>query len=295
MKVLVTGATGYIGAHVVYALSKLGYEVTAVDNNWGQNDISNYAKRCVNWDIRFKNRLIKDKFSAVIHLAALTSVARSVAEPLLYYRANLLGTHNVIECLSTEHFIYCSTGAAAEPSTSPYALSKRAAEDLVSVLPNYSICRFYNVSGNNGFKKYDDSYSHLIRKAALVANGLSPSLTIFGTDYNTKDGTTIRNYTHISDIVQSIVNIIKNGPTKSVENLGNINGFSVLEVIAEIKKISGVDFPVLLAPRRAGDSATSILGAQSKFFNERHSLLDQCSSALKEENTYKSTQSQNQS
>lgn len=287
MKVLVTGATGYIGSHMVKRLAEHGYKVDAVDNNWCQNDIKPYIDRHFYWNICIPKNTIFDMgskyYDAVIHLAAKTKVSLSVKDPVSYYETNILGTHHVIKAYNADNFIYASTGAAYKPETSPYAMSKRAGEDLVSLLPKHTICRFYNVSGNDGFLKYDDGYYHIMRTCAAAANGLLDSVTINGTDYDTKDGTTIRNYTHVSDIVDSLMRIVKHGPTNQIECLGNNTGHSVLDIINTMKKVSNVDFKVLTGPRREGDSVISILPKQSQFFVESKTLEDQCISALQVE------------
>lgn len=279
-RILVTGATGYIGSHLVKKLADHGYTVTGTDFNLQQNDIKKYVTNVVDWNIHNKTKIIIQDFDAVVHLAALTKVTPSVDMPYDYYKTNIDGTHNVIQSISHDHFIYCSTGGAFRPESSPYAMSKRAGEDMMRYTKNHTICRFYNVCGNDGFKKFDDGHYHLIRKAAAVVNGLYPEIKVYGTDYSTRDGTTIRNYSHITDIVDSLVKIVDHGPTNQVECLGNTTGYTVLEVIDTMKKVSGVDFNVSYDIRRPGDLDISVLPNQSKFFTQSHTLEDQCMSAL---------------
>lgn len=284
MKILVTGATGYIGSHVVMALAEEGYTVTGTDYNLDQNNISKYVDTVIPWDIRAVYNKILPDFDTVIHLAAKTMVEPSVTNPADYYNTNIFGTINVADIMkNSPHFIYCSTGAAINPSSSPYAMSKRASEDIVSQLDKFTICRFYNVCGNNGFKKFDDGYYHLMRKAAATLNGKFSSMNVYGRDYDTPDGTAIRNYTHIKDIVSSIVSIVKHGPTQNIENLGNEHGYSVAEVINAMEEVSGKKMITNYKERRKGDTGKSVLPNQSKFFNELCSLKDQCLSALENE------------
>lgn len=298
MKIMVTGATGYIGAHLVKALSDHGHKIIATDyNNYG-NDIQPYIHHFIDWDIRDPLNC-EDYYDAVVHLAAATKVHQSVITPYNYYKTNVNGTKNVIDHASTEHFIYCSTGSAFNPSSSPYAATKYGGElvtkeysDLYSY--DYSLLRFYNVSGNNGFQKYDDEVSHLIRRAARVANSVlhkrnNPeyqSLSIYGTDYDTRDGTCVRNYTHVIDIVNGIMNVLHNTPTNDIVCLGSPEGFTVREVIDTMKKVSGVDFTVVEEDRRAGDIAISSVPVQSPFFEQKYSLEDMCRDALEHEVFY---------
>lgn len=281
-KILITGATGYIGSHLVRALANRGYIVDGLDYNIEQNDISDYVQILFNLDITGTFTLTKE-YDTIVHLAAKTMVAKSVANPMDYYKTNLLGTQNILSRCKFKHFVYGSTGSAFQPESSPYAMSKRAAEDLICLLDNYTVARFYNVSGNNGFKKFDDSFYHLIRKAAAVANGKFDCLDIYGDDYNTPDGTTIRNYTHITDIVNGLVNIIEYGSTNRIECLGSETGYSVKEVISAMNEACGFEIKTQIKPRRPGEVEISVLPEQSKFFKQTHSLVDQCKSALEME------------
>lgn len=283
MNILVTGAAGYIGSHLVKKLTDYGHQVDGLDNDWSQNDIDKYLAKKITQDIIELNSPISKNYDTVFHLAAKTKVSLSVLDPLSYFKTNIIGTANILNYCSFNHFIYASTGAAYNPNTSPYALSKKAGEDLVRLLDKHTICRFYNVSGNDGFMKFDDGYYHIVRTAAAAANKILPHVTINGNDYETPDGTTIRNYTHIKDIVDSLVRINDYGNTNNIECLGNTTGYSVLEVINAMKKVSGCDFKVLYGPRRDGDSVRSVLPNQSKFFIESNTLEDQCISALNAE------------
>lgn len=295
MKILVTGAAGYIGSHTVAALSKYGHTVTATDFRY-QNDINHHISEYIHWDIREPMLSPKDEYDAVVHIAAATKVGASVLDPQKYYETNMNGTYNVISKVETDHFVYCSTGSAFNPTSSPYAATKYGGELITRTFCNdkHSLIRFYNVSGNNGFYKFDDEVSHLIRRAARVANNILwqkndseySSMSIYGTDYDTRDGTCVRNYTHINDIVSGIVSVVDNGPTNDVVCLGSKEGFTVKEVIDTMKKVSGVDFEVNLADRRAGDVAVSTVPEPSVHFNELHTLEQMCEDALEYEKNF---------
>lgn len=281
--VLVTGATGYIGSHVVKRLYEAGYSVTGTDFNLEQNDITPYVDDLINWDIRTPGP-ITQHFDAVVHLAALTRVSDSVADPDSFYKTNVNGTVNLVHAVDFDHFVFCSTGSAFHPTSSPYAASKAIAEGFIQTLvPNYSICRFYNVSGNEGFQKFDDERSHLIRRLAATANGAYPDFRIFGRDYPTRDGTAVRSYVHVSDIADAIVRVVDHGPTTRVECFGTTTGYTVEEVFDAMTQVSGKNILKVYEPRRAGDIAESTMPEQSVFFVERHSLKDQCKSALQYE------------
>src|SRR6056300_410328 len=170
MKILVTGATGYIGAHYVKVAADHGHEVVATDFNFNQNNIEKYSSQIIDWDFR-KPSPMKISVDKVVHIGAMGSVPLSVKNPWLYFETNVVGTKNVIDFAECDHFVYCSTGSAFDPAASPYATTKYGGELLTKQFKeNHSLVRFYNVCGNNGFNKFDDAYSHLIRKAAAVAN-----------------------------------------------------------------------------------------------------------------------------
>jgi|TARA_R110000868_G_scaffold886_4_gene6744 UDP-glucose 4-epimerase len=290
MKILVTGATGYIGSHVVKSLFDKGHTLHATDYNIEQNDVKDYA-HVFKWDIRYPIDQLS-KFDKVVHIAAQTKVPNSVKDPYNYYLTNVIGTKNVIDSVPHNHFIYCSTGSAFDPASNPYAATKWGGELITQQFcPKYSLVRFYNVSGNNGFLKYDDDVSHLIRKAARVANAVKDRvnedehghMSIYGTNYNTRDGTCIRNYTHIVDIVDGLVRIVEADATNMIECLGSPDGVSVKEVIDTMKRVSGINFKVLEMPNRPGDIAVSTVPEHSQFFTQTKTLEDMCIDALEVE------------
>ena len=285
MRVLVTGAAGYIGSHFVKTMAERGHSVWGTDYNWNQNDIDKYCSRSFYWDIRSKgDSWTPRNFDKVVHIAALTKVGPSMDDPWSYYQTNVQGTKNLLEWANCDHFVYCSTGAAFQPSASPYATTKFSGEVLAKHYSNKSsIVRFYNVSGNDGMYKFDDDRSHLIRRVAAVANGVCNSMSIFGTDYDTRDGTCIRNYTHVKDIVDGLACITESEPSGEIDCLGSQKGVTVREVIDTMKKVSNKNFPVSEEDRRLGDIPVSTIPYESKFFNQTKSLEDMCLDALKYE------------
>ena len=283
MKLFVTGATGYIGAHFVKVAAEAGHTIVATDYNTKQNNIAKYCKEVLPWDIRSRG-YIKSVYDKVVHIAASTKVPNSVKDPYNYYMTNVIGTKNVIDAAPCDHFVYCSTGSAFEPQSNPYAGSKHAGELVAKQFkPKCSIVRFYNVSGNYGMSKYDDEYSHLIRRAAAVVNGKFDKLYIHGTDYDTRDGTCVRNYTHVKDIVDSLLRITENEPTNEIDCLGSPDGYSVKEVIDTMANVSRVNFEVVEGPRRPGDVAISTVPTESRYFKQNKSLEDMCIDAIKYE------------
>lgn len=286
MKILVTGATGYIGSHICKALKERGHWILATDYNDDQNDISMWCDEYVNIDIRKLNGKYHN-VDKVVHVAARTKVGPSVHEPWDYYDTNVNGTKNIIEAFPCWHFIYCSTGSAFNPGSNAYAATKWGGELITQQFyEKYSLVRFYNVSGNDGFYKFDDEVSHLIRKAARVANSMGndhPFMPVFGTDYDTRDGTCVRNYTHVKDIVDGIVRITEADATNKVECLGSKHGVTVKEVIDTMKKVSGKEFLVMSKERRPGDIPVSTIPLESRFFKETQTLEDMCRDALEYE------------
>lgn len=285
MRLLVTGATGYIGSHFVKAAAEAGHSILAADYNWNQNDISEYTRKFFNWDIRVESKHIYN-IDKVVHIAAKTKVPESVKNPYDYYLTNVIGTANVAKSLidPIDHFIYCSTGSAFEPESNPYAGSKYAGELVAKqYYDRTSVVRFYNVSGNDGMSKFDDEYSHLIRKAAAVVNGKFDKLQIHGTDYDTRDGTCVRNYTHVKDIVDSLLRIVENDPTNEIDCLGSSKGSTVREVLDTMRKVTNAPFEVEETGRRSGDVAVSTVPYESKYFKEKKTLEDMCLDAIKYE------------
>lgn len=267
-KVLVTGSSGYIGSHLCKWL-QVDYDVYGVDCVPNKN-VDPYLTKFWNHDIR-ESDTCELHFDAVIHLAALVRVGESVQRPTDYYETNILGTINVLDTFKTDNFIFASTGAAAQPA-SPYARSKLVAEDIVrEKCDNYTIFRFYNVIGAAGFPPTnpDGLFS------ALIDACNTNEFKIYGRDYDTPDGTAIRDYVHVMEICEAIrlaierPSVAKDAEiTPWVENLGHGRGHSVLEMVNMFQKVNNQTFTVKVLPKRPGDVECSVLDNVSPYMKE---------------------------
>lgn len=271
-KILVTGSSGYIGSHLCKLLEK-DYEVHGLDIREPQHPV----KKFYQLDI---NRLftVEDEYDAVIHLAALVNVSRSERMPIQYYITNLNGTMNVLNKIKTKNFIFASTGAAAL-CESAYGISKRAAEDVVKEYCTvhrstpYTIFRFYNVIGSSGYAPTNpDGLMYNLMKSADTKE-----FTIFGNDYDTPDGTCIRDYTHVDEICHALKLAIED-PANGVEGLGHSKGHSVKEMVEIFKSVNqnllSETLTVNYGPRRPGDAAVSVLKNVSKYMKNLYSIED---------------------
>ncbi len=279
MKVLVTGATGYIGSHVCKLLKQKGHYVEGWDINFHgeHNDISfiDFFEKVDITNIMYSKNWLE--FDAVVHLAGRSVVPQSLKEPSEYYRVNAMGTDHLLSKVKTPNFIFASTSSAFEMA-SPYARSKVAAEDIIKEKANgHTIFRFFNVSGTDGIHRQLGVPSHLIRVAAMVAAGIFTDIKIFGTDYPTRDGTCIRDYIHISDLCNSIVKAIETGPRNTpYECLGSAQGYSVLDVIDSMERVTGIKLKKVLTDRRAGDATSCIVDNLSELCELTKTLDDMC-------------------
>ena len=281
-KVLVTGGAGYIGGHVVKALGEQGYEVMVFDNLSTGNDWAVLYGDLVIGDLADRAALdrvlMEFRPDAVMHFAASIVVSESVIEPLKYYRNNTATTLNLLEALQAHGvnlLIFSSTAAVygiplvipVNEKTplapiNPYGTSKMMTElvlrDLAEANPEfrYVALRYFNVAGADGGNRIGQAYknpTHLITRALKTASGTYPELQVFGTDYDTPDGTCIRDYIHVDDLASAHVLALERllgGGESAVFNCGYGRGYSVREVLVAAKKITGVDFTVTGAERR---------------------------------------------
>ncbi len=265
-KVLITGNSGYIGSHLSKMLHK-DYELYGLDIKPSQFPVTEHYQLDIN---RVFN--IDMEFDCVIHLAALVNVGESENRPIQYYITNLNGTMNVINKIKTKNFIFASTGAA-EGCASAYGISKRAAEDVVREyctqhrITPYTIFRFYNVLGGDGFAPTNpDGLMHSLMSATEKGE-----FTIFGTDYNTFDGTCIRDYVHVNEICDALHTAIEK-PSNQIECLGHGVGRSVRQIVDLYKQVNNTNFEVKEGPRRKGDLSVSVLDNVSPYMKELYSL-----------------------
>jgi len=311
MAVLVTGGAGYIGSHMVYELLDAGEDVVVLDNlstgfRWAIPERVPLYEGDTG-DLQLARSIIaKHGVEAIIHFAASIVVPDSVADPLGYYRNNTANSRTLIEAAVTsgvKHFIFSSTAAVygnpksvpvAEDATpdpmSPYGTSKLMTEiilrDTAFAHPlKYTVLRYFNVAGADPKMRTGQSTpaaTHLIKVAVQTALGLRKKMDVFGTDYPTPDGTCIRDYIHVSDLVRAhsdALAYLRAGGDSATFNCGYGRGFSVLDVIETVKRVSGVDFRVEMSERRPGDPA-QIVAASDKaratlHWQPRYDDLDQ--------------------
>jgi len=278
-RVLVTGCNGYIGSHVVKMLAEHGYDVEGWDIDIHGDDHNDVSKYLVNFFAEDVNNIsfAWTQFDSVVHLGGLSVVPQSMKEPTAYYNTNIMGTDALLRQVGTPHILFASTSSAWEMA-SPYARSKVGAEDVIKEKADgYTIFRFFNVSGTDGRHRQIGPATHLIRVAAEAAAGKREGMKIYGTDYETRDGTCIRDYVHVCDLASAIVEGVNNGPRNTdYECLGSNTGYSVREVISTMKEVTGVDFTVEEDSRREGDAVISVVDELSPLITLTKSLEDMC-------------------
>lgn len=294
MRLLVLGGAGYIGSHTALELIKKGHEVIVVDNL-----VTGYEKAVPDkavfyqGDIRnfdfLDNLFKKERIDAVIHFAAYSLVGESVTNPLKYYDNNLYGTKVLLEAMiknNVNKIVFSSTAATyGEPEnipilesdrtcpTNPYGETKLAMEKMFHWASkahglSYVSLRYFNACGADATGQIGEAHnpeSHLIPLVLQVPNGKRESVSIYGTDYDTPDGTCIRDYIHVTDLAEAhilAVEYLANGGESDIFNLGNGVGYSVREVIETARNVTGHPIPATEVPRRAGDPARLVASGE---------------------------------
>jgi UDP-glucose 4-epimerase len=293
MAVLVTGGAGYIGSHMVHALVDAGERVVVLDNlstgfPWAVASGATLAVVESGDQPRVAALIAEHGIDAIIHFAASVVVPESVLHPLAYYRNNTVNSRALIEAAvvsGVRYFIFSSTAAVygnpervpvseEDPTVplSPYGRSKLMTEMMLEDAGaahglHYGILRYFNVAGADPLARTGQSTkgaTHLIKVAVETALGLRPKMDVYGTDYQTPDGTCIRDYIHVWDLVRAhsqALAYLRDGGRSITVNCGYGRGFSVLEVIETVKQVSGIDFKVEIAGRRPGDPARIVAAA----------------------------------
>ena len=294
MRILVLGGAGYIGSHTALELVKAGNEVVIADNL-----VTGYRKaipkgaKFYEGDLRdsdfLDNLFHQENIDAVIHFAAYSLVGESVTNPLKYYDNNLYGTKVLLEAMVKNNvgkIVFSSTAATyGEPEnipilesdrtcpTNPYGETKLAMEKMFKWTAEahglrYVSLRYFNACGADESGTIGEAHnpeSHLIPLILQVPNGKRETISIYGTDYDTPDGTCIRDYIHVTDLAQAHILAVKylaNGGKSDIFNLGNGVGYSVREVIETARKVTGHPIPATESSRRAGDPARLVASSE---------------------------------
>lgn len=295
--ILVTGGAGYIGSHTVLALKRAGYEVIILDNLvYGHRDLVEQVLQVELIEGDTGDRTLLDdlfktrKIDAVMHFSAYAYVGESVTDPAKYYRNNVVGTLTLLEAMlaaSIKKFVFSSTCATygvpefvpipenhPQNPINPYGATKLMVERILSdfdIAYNLKSVRFryFNAAGADRDGSLGEDHNpetHLIPLVLLTALGKRESISIFGTDYPTPDGTCIRDYIHVSDLADAHVlglEYLLKGSESEVFNLGNGSGFSVKEVIAAAEDVTGMVISVQECDRRPGDPP-ALIGTSEK-------------------------------
>jgi UDP-glucose 4-epimerase len=278
-KVLITGGSGYIGSHLTKLLYSYGHDVWCLDINFPKHPTNpnesnlDHLYQYLPFDINQPFPAdFDEEFDAVVHLAGKVRVNESKQMPIQYYITNVNGTMNCLSKLKTQNFIFASTGVA-EHCYDPYGVSKRAAEDCIIEYcmkrnpKDFSIFRFYNVIGTAGYPATNpDGLMYNLVNAIDTKE-----LTIFGNDYDTPDGTCLRDYVHVMEICESLAKAIDK-PSNSIECLGHGVGRSVTEIAEKFREVNNVDFEIKYGPRREGDLVETVLKDKSTYMTNLYSF-----------------------
>ncbi|MCM1165305.1 MAG: UDP-glucose 4-epimerase GalE [Lachnospiraceae bacterium] len=311
MRILVLGGAGYIGSHTALELVKAGSEVFVADNlSTGHIEAVPEGaefRRGDLHDLAFLDDLFKAvKFDAVIHFAAFSLVGESVTDPLKYYDNNICGTKVLLDAMvknGVDKIVFSSTAATyGEPKnipilesdptcpTNPYGETKLAMEKMFKWTAKahglrYVSLRYFNACGadeSGSIGEAHDPESHLIPLILQVPNGQREVVSVYGTDYDTPDGTCIRDYIHVTDLAQAHILAVKylmNGGESDIFNLGNGVGYSVREVVETARNVTGHPIPEAASPRRAGDPARLVASSEKAKkilgWNPEHASLEE--------------------
>jgi UDP-glucose 4-epimerase len=316
MKVLVTGGAGYIGSHTIIDLVENGYDVVCLDNLSRSNieqhkGVENFLGRTIpfyNIDLcnitLLEEVFVKENIEAIIHFAAYKTVNESYNNPMLYFQNNLVSTNNLLECVKKfgiKYFVFSSScsvygNASVMPVTeetpfgkaqSPYALTKQMGEQMIEAAKHITNCaniilRYFNPAGAHPSNKIGENQgiqpTNLLPVICAFAKGNIKALPIYGTDYNTKDGTCLRDYFHVCDLANAHTKALQYAQQHEgvyeVFNVGSGNGATVLEIIKAFEEENNVTLNYTLSPKRAGDvekiyattaKANSVLNWQPKY------------------------------
>lgn len=309
--VMVTGGAGYIGSHAVLALLDSGRDVVVVDNlttgfRWAIDPRAAFVEANVADEDTVRAVIRDHAVGAIMHFAGSIVVPESVSDPLKYYRNNTVATRSLLESAVTErvpHFIFSSTAATygdpekvpvaeGDPTIpiNPYGTSKLMTEAMLRDVAaahamNYAALRYFNVAGADPQQRTGQSTAgatHLIKIAVEAATGQRERVSVFGTDFPTRDGTGVRDYIHVSDLAAAHVaalDWLEAHPTDNLTlNCGYGRGFSVLEVLDAVDRVTNHKLERELSPRRAGDSAELVADNSAILatldWTPRHANLD---------------------
>ncbi|MEW1863391.1 UDP-glucose 4-epimerase GalE [Streptomyces sp. NBC_00669] len=285
-KLLVTGGAGYVGGVVAAHLVEAGHQVTVLDDlSTGVREGVPAGAEFVEGRVQDAGKVLDGSYHAVLHFAASSQVAESVANPEKYWRNNVAGTLELLAAMRSAGvgtLVFSSTAATyGEPATvpitedaptaptNPYGATKLAVDHMISGecaahgLAAVSL-RYFNVAGAYGAHgERHDPESHLIPLVLQVAQGRRPSIAVYGEDYPTPDGTCLRDYIHVADLAEAHLLALDKAQAGEhlICNLGNGNGFSVREVIETVREVTGHPIPATSQPRRPGDPAVLVASA----------------------------------
>lgn len=293
MAVLVVGGAGYIGSHAVYQLVDAGQDVVVIDHlKSGHREAVHPKARFYEGDIRdraFLDTVFEtETIDQVVHFAAFSLVGESMEHPLAYFDNNVYGTQVLLEAMmahDVKQIVFSSTAAtygeqeqmpilekATTNPTNAYGETKLMMEKMMRWCETayglqYVALRYFNVAGARATGEIGEDHTpetHLVPLVLEVANGQRPMISIYGDDYATEDGTCIRDYIHVEDLIDAhllALEYLKQGNTSDVFNLGSSRGFSVREIIEAARRVTGHAIPEQVVARRAGDPSTLIAGS----------------------------------